>query len=101
MKSSELETETPVNKNISIASTSKLSSPPCKIYKKDSPEPLSLTTCKQFSSPSTETSIGDSSRSLTGSVASHKFPSRKSFPPTKTKHLNGRSKLVLQKKSYL
>ncbi|GFY68688.1 hypothetical protein TNIN_197031 [Trichonephila inaurata madagascariensis] len=66
--------------------------------KKDSPESLSLTTCKQFSSPSTKTSIGDSSRSLTGSVASHKFPSRKSFPPTKTKHTNMEvSKLVLQK----
>ncbi|GFY68784.1 hypothetical protein TNIN_21211 [Trichonephila inaurata madagascariensis] len=54
--------------------------------KKDSPESLSLTTCKQFSSSSTETSIGDSSKGLTGSVTTHKFPSRKSFPPTKTRH---------------
>ncbi|GFS60044.1 hypothetical protein TNIN_268721, partial [Trichonephila inaurata madagascariensis] len=66
--------------------------------KKDSPESLSITTCKQFSSSSTETSIGDSSKGLTGSVTTHKFPSRKSFPPTKTRHTKMEaSKLVLQK----
>ncbi|GFX99512.1 hypothetical protein TNCV_3039871 [Trichonephila clavipes] len=99
MKSFELETETPINKNISIASTSKLSSPPCKIYKKDSPESLSLTTYKQLSTPSSETRIGDSSRSLTGSVTSHKLPSsRKSFPSTTTKHTKREvSKLFLHK----
>ncbi|GFX99500.1 hypothetical protein TNCV_3039751 [Trichonephila clavipes] len=88
-ENSKLITETSVNENISVSSTSKISSP-CKISEHDSPQILSLATSKQLYSSSINTLKGDSSRSPTSSVESHKLQSRRSFPSTTTMRCEGK-----------
>ncbi|GFY76098.1 hypothetical protein TNIN_295351 [Trichonephila inaurata madagascariensis] len=83
---SKLAAETSVNENISVSSTSKISSPCNKISQDDSSQSLPLATSKQLYSPSTKTLKGEASRSRTSSVASHKLKSSKrSLPATTTK----------------
>ncbi|GFU92344.1 hypothetical protein TNCV_443981 [Trichonephila clavipes] len=98
----EHEKHTSVKENISVSSTVKLSSLPCTISKDDSPpflEYQSKNNKTHARKAEEKTRIGDSSRSLTGSVTSHKLPSsRKSFPSTTTKHTKREvSKLFLHK----
>ncbi|GFT75283.1 hypothetical protein TNCV_951011 [Trichonephila clavipes] len=83
---SKLAAENSFDGNISVSSTSKIS-PSSKISQDISSQSLSLAASKQIFSPSTKTLIGDSSRSLTSSVAPHKWnSSRISLPAFTTKH---------------
>ncbi|GFY68785.1 hypothetical protein TNIN_21221 [Trichonephila inaurata madagascariensis] len=83
-ENSKLITQTSDNENISVSSTSKISSPSCKISEHDSLQLLPLAKSKQIYTPSINTLGGYSSRSPTSSVESQKLQSRRSFPLTKT-----------------